>query len=197
MAGNPDNANIWANGDVYIGDEEAETPMDSEKKTPNGEDFGSDWDLGGLLDGSEGFTESISLDSNDFFAWGGVFLGSTKQHLKITRTFTAYEDNETIMSLRYPGSDLEYDDKTGGYAGSLMIDDLQKRFKIGFQTRTGSNIKRVVTRLYAQIEEWGDSTENEEGVATFPFTVAIFPEINDDGVPVFWDVYKGPRAASS
>lgn len=190
MAGDPSNANVWANGDVYIGGTDAVTPVDATSTLPTGAAFGADWDLVGLLDGSEGFTETIDLDSNDFFAWGGILVASTKQHLKVTRTFTAFEENETVMGLWYPDSTLTFDETTGGYAGSLAIGDLQKKFKIGFQTVTGSEMLRVTTAAYAQIESRGDRQQNEEGLATFPFTVAIYPKLVGN-IPVFWDVYKG------
>lgn len=190
MAGDPNNAAVWANADVYIGGLDAINPTD-------GADFGADWDAVGLLSGDDGFTESMSVDSNDFFAWGGILIATTRQHFKLTRQFTAYEDNETVMDLVYPGSDLTFDG-SGGYSGALAVPDLNAKFKIAFQTQNGDQIKRVISRNYAQVEERGDSQESESSLASRPLTVAIYPGLDTtSGKYVLFDTYKGAAAPAA
>jgi hypothetical protein len=190
MSGDPSNAGVWANGDVYIGALGATTPgMDASSPKPDGSDFSSDWDLVGLLDGGDGFTESMSNDSDDHFAWGGILVATTRQHFKETYQFTALEDNETVMDLVYPGSDLSFDGDGPGYSGQIKVPDLQAKFKVAFQTRTGGQIWRVVSRNYAQIDERGDAKKGEEDLQSRQLTVAIYPD--DDGV--LFDTFKGDR----
>ena len=73
MAGDPSNARLWADADVYVSfDTEAANPADVD--TP----FGGDWDLVGLLDGDDGFTESRDEDVEDLFAWGGILVRTAR-----------------------------------------------------------------------------------------------------------------------
>lgn len=183
MTGNPDNAAVWAGADVYVGALTATEPT-------GGADFGAEWDAVGLLNGDDGFTESMETETNDFYAWGGILIATTRRNFKLTRQFTAYEDNETVYGLVYPGSELTFDG-SGGYEGDLKTPNLQHMFKIGFQTNTGDTIKRVISRNYAQVDERGDSTESESDLASRQLTVAIYP---DSGGTLF-GTYKGPVAA--
>jgi len=185
MAGDPGNATVWANADVFIGDLASVNPAD-------GVDFGADWDAVGLLSGDDGFSESMANDSNDFFAWGGILIATTRTNFKLTRQFTAYEDNETVMDLVYPGSDLTFDGD-GGYTGALGVPDLTAKFKIGFRTQTGDQVKTVISRRYAQVEERGDSQESETSLAMRQLTVSIYPGLDETtGKYVLFDTYKGP-----
>lgn len=181
MAGDPANAAVWANADVYIGALTAVIPT-------GGADFAVDWDAVGLLNGDDGFTEKMAMDTNDFFAWGGILVATTRKNFKLTRDFTAYEDNATVMDLVYPGNTIVFDDTTGGYSGDLVVPDLAAKFKIGFQTKSGDTIKRVVSKNYAQIDERGDSKEGESDLASRQLTVAIYPDENG----VLFSTYKGP-----
>jgi hypothetical protein len=193
MSGDPSNAHVWAGADVYIGPVDATTPgMDGSTAAPDGSDFSSDWDMVGLLAGDDGFTESAAMDTNDFFAWGGILIATSRQHFKLTRQFTAYEDNETVFDLAYPGSDLTFSDG-GSYAGQIKVPELQKKFKIGFQTESSDKIKRVVSKNYAQIDERGDVKESESDLASRMFTVAIYPD--EDGV--LFDTFYGAKSSSS
>lgn len=178
MAGDPKNAAVWANADVYIGALDAVDPLD-------GAEFGATWDAVGLLNGDDGFTEKMASESNDFYAWGGILVATTRKNFKLTRDFTAYEDNETVMGLVYPGSDLTF--TADGYSGDLAVPDLGHSFKIGFETRQGNKVKRVITKNYAQIEERGDSKEGESDLAARPLTVAIYPDA--DGL--LFSTFKG------
>jgi hypothetical protein len=178
MAGDPNNAAVWANADVYVGALDAVNPT-------AGADFGGTWDLVGLLDGEAGFTENMSQESTDHFAWGGILVATTRKNFKLTRSFTALEDNETVMDLVYPGNTLVFD--ADGYAGDLLVPDMGTQFKIAFQTRTGDTIKRVISKNYAQIDERGESSEGEDNLASRPITVAIYPDENG----VLFETFKG------
>lgn len=187
MAGDPTNAAVWANADVYIGALDAAIPAP-------GAPFGADWDAVGLLNGDDGFTESMGMDTTDFNAWGAGIIFTTRKNLKVTRQFTAYEDNETVFDLWYPGHDVTFDnDGSGGYSGDIYVPDLQAKFKIAFETRSGDVIKRVISANYAQVDDRGDNKEGESDLASRPFTVIIYPAAADvDGKFKLFSTYRGP-----
>src|SRR5690606_23745136 len=91
MAGNPQNAALWADADVYVAflaDVASPTvPADADTA------FGVDWDLIGLLDGDAGFVESREKDETDHFAWGGILVKTGRRNYKEQHTFTALEWN--------------------------------------------------------------------------------------------------------
>lgn len=181
MAGNPNAAAVWAGADVYIGDLTAVNPV-------AGAAYSADWDKVGLLNGDDGFSEKISVDSSDFYAWGGILVATTRRNFKLTRDFTAYEDNATMYDLWYPGNTLTW---TGDdFEGDIVVPDLQHKFKIAFQTETGSTIKRVTCANYAQLDDRGDSKEGENDLASRQATVVIYP----DATGKLFHTYKGAAA---
>jgi hypothetical protein len=188
MSGDVDNVAVWAEADVLLGPLAAINPI-------AGADFaltGTDpWGFAGILDGSAGFTESQSVSSTDHTGWGVGVVATTRKDLSITRTFTALEDNEETLRLRYNTDGIVFVE--GGYSGDLAGRDLQDKFKIAFEVRSGDVIKRVISKNYAQIETLGDVSEGEDSLARLPVTVKIYPEIVD-GVPVYWETYKGAAA---
>lgn len=166
MAGDPSNARLWADADVYVSfDTEAANPADVD--TP----FGGDWDLVGLLDGDDGFTESRDEDVEDLFAWGGILVRTARKNFKLTRTFTALEDNETTYRLRWPGST---DDTIVVPSGAQV-----ERVRIAFETVDGTITHRLISTYQAEITVDGDINENETELSKIPFLVTVFP--NDDG----------------
>lgn len=182
MAGNPANAGSWARADVFIGPLTAVTPT-------AGDDFSSDWDYVGLLDGGAGFGQERNSESNDNFAWGGILVETTDKNYKETHSFTALEDNETVLKLVNPGSSLTFPGTgTTAYSGTLKVPRKEK-FKIAFQTERGLIIRRRVSKNYAMLEGYPSVTENEDDLASYGITVAIFPDANEE----LWDTYKGQK----
>jgi hypothetical protein len=167
MAGNPDQANIWADANVYVAfDLDATDPADAD--TP----FGGDWDLVGLLDGEEGFTEARDEDTEDHYAWGGVLIRTSRRNFKLTRSFTALETNEVTDRLRWPGSS----------ATQILVPSGNRieRVKVAFEMEDGDEIRRLISAYQAEITVDGDVNENEQDIASVPFMVTVFPD--DDGV---------------
>lgn len=188
MSGDVSNVAVWAGADVLIGDIAATIPTSGAAFTLNaagGTPVTGQWDFAGVLDGSNGFTEAQSNDSTDFEGWGLGVIATARKNLSITRTFTALEDNAVTRSLRYTTSGLTV---TGsGYEGDLGGRDLQRKFKIAFQLATGTTIKRLISKNYAQVESIADVSEGENALATTQVTVKIYP----DSTGVFWHAYKG------
>ena len=160
MAGDAENTHLWADADVYVSfDLEAAEPADAD--TP----FGGDWELIGLLDGEEGFVEAREEEQSDHYAWGGILFKTSRRNFKLTRTFTAFEDNETTRRLRWPGS-----------AGNEIRVPRAERVLIAFETREGDVTRRVISAYQAEVVINGDVTENEVDPAALPFIATIYPD---------------------
>lgn len=163
MAGNPSNATVWPDADVYVAPLGATNPADVD--TP----FGVAWSLVGLLDGDAGFTQSREEERNDRFAWGGILVRTTRRNFKLTQTFTALEDNDTTRSLIWPGS-------TGG---NLVV-PRPERIKIAFETREGDTVRRRISAYQAEVEINGDITDSEAEITRYELMATIFPDA--DGI---------------
>lgn len=159
MAGDPLNANLWTDADVYVSTN-LSAALPANASTP----FGVDWDLVGLLDGDEGFPESRDEDTDDKFAWGGMLVRTSRNHFKLTKSFTALEDNDTTYSLLWPGS-----------TATKIVVPRPARVKVAFETREGDKVRRLITTLYAEISLDGDHGENETDLESMAFTATIFP----------------------
>ncbi len=166
MSGEPDNASIWNDADVYIGDVTAVLPADID--TP----FDGTWDLVGLLDGDAGFEEDRSWDSSDFFAWGNLLIRTSRKNFVLTRKFTALEENAVTTGLVWPGS----------VSGERAVPRANHRFKAAFETTDDgvNKKKRVVTRKHAEVEEVGTIKDSESDLTKLEITVKIYPDA--DGI---------------
>jgi hypothetical protein len=159
MSGDPTNANLWTDADVYVSwNLNATLPADAE--TP----FGVDWKLVGLLDGDEGFPESRDEDTDDKFAWGGVLVKTSRQHFKLTKSFTALEDNETTRKLVWPGS-----------TSTRIKVPRPERVLVAFETREGEKVRRLITSQYAECSLDGDHGENETDLESATIAATIYP----------------------
>lgn len=164
MAGDPTKANLWTDADVYVSwDLSAQLPADA--NTP----FGPEWDQIGLLDGDEGFPESRDEDTDDKFAWGGILVKTSRNHFKLTKAFTALEDNEPVRKLVWPGST----------ATKIKVPK-PERVALAFETREGDKVRRLKTSLYAECALDGDHGENETDLESATILATIFPTADGD-----------------
>jgi len=171
MAGNAKNTALWTGADVYIAPEGTAGPTDVATA------WGADWDLVGLLDGDEGFTETRDEETGEHYAWGGLLIKKTKSQHKRTFKFVALEDNAVTFGLVNPGSTRTAEN--GVITSSVVVPVAGHRFAIGFELRDGSKVKRRYG-ISAEVEEVGDITENETDPVVFEITVVLFPD--EDGV---------------
>lgn len=189
MSGDTDNVAVWSEADVLLGSLTATNPTAGAAFTLNdGDTVTTEWDFAGILDGSAGFSESQTNDSTDFPGWGVGTVATSRKNLTITRTFTVLEDNPITLGLRYDTTGLTVN--ASGYTGTLAGRDLNGKFKVAFEVRTGTTIKRLISKNYAQVDSIGDTTEGEDNIASFPVTVKIYPDANGE----FWVTYKGAAA---
>ncbi|MFF5451880.1 Ig-like domain-containing protein [Streptomyces sp. NPDC012950] len=164
MAGDPTQANLWTDADVYVSFNLA-AALPADVNAP----FGPDWQLVGLLDGDEGFSESRDEDTDDKYAWGGLLVKTARNHFKLTKSFTALEDNATVRRLVWPGS-----------TDTLIKVPKPERVLIAFEVREGEKKRRVITALYAECNLDGDRGENETDLESATIAATIFPR--SDGV---------------
>ena len=66
-------------------------------------------------------------------------------------TFTALEENETVISLVYDTSGMTFDDVAGTYVGDLKVRDNTTRVLVAFVTKSGGTERRLVSKNYATI----------------------------------------------
>ncbi|MFF9568501.1 Ig-like domain-containing protein [Streptomyces sp. NPDC014685] len=159
MSGDPTKANLWTDADVYVSfNLGAALPADVSAP------FGSDWHLVGLLDGDEGFPESRDEDTDDKFAWGGILVRTSRQHFKLTKSFTALEDNATVRQLVWPGS-----------TETRIKVPKPARVLVAFETREGAKTRRLITSQYAECSLDGDRGENETDLESATIAATIFP----------------------
>lgn len=164
MGGNTDNAAIWPDADVYVAFD-----LDEPNPADETEDFGAGWDLLGLLDGGQGFVESRNEDVTEHYAWGGILVRTARKNFRLTRQFTALENNTATRRLAWPGS----------AAGERKVPRLEK-VKVAFEIREGDKVARVITRNYAEITVNADIVDKEDDLTKYPFLVTVYPDA--DGV---------------
>lgn len=174
MSGDPSNANLWEDANVYIAfdPDTAVIPADADTA------FDNTWDLVGLLDGDQGFTTARSEDITEKYAWGRRLIKTSRRNFKESKSFTAYEYNEAVQALLYPGSDP----LTAGER-ELLVPTVQ-RVKIAFETIENDVVRRMISYYEAEVALNGDLNENEADVTGYPFLATIFP--GGDDVNILW-----------
>ncbi|MEU3447252.1 Ig-like domain-containing protein [Streptomyces thermolilacinus] len=164
MSGDPTKANLWTDADVYVSfDLSATFPADINAP------FGPQWELVGLLDGDEGFPEGREEDTDDKYAWGGILVKTSRTHFKLTKSFTALEDNATVRRLVWPGST----------ATKIKVPRPEKVL-VAFEVREGEKKRRLITSQYAECNLDGDRGENETDLESATIAATIFPTSDGD-----------------
>lgn len=170
MSGDSTNAQIWADADVRVDFTRAAAhPADGTTAYAVG------WNLVGLLDGAEGFTESRDEETSEHYAWGGVLVRKTRSKHKRTIKFVAMEDNDFVFRLVNPGS------TRGTEALGIRTDVIKvpkyEDFSISFETKDGAVVRRRTVER-ATIEEIDEIKVSEEEPTVYAITVVIYPETN-------------------
>ncbi|MFJ9443249.1 Ig-like domain-containing protein [Kitasatospora sp. NPDC101235] len=162
MSGTTTNARLWTDADVWVA-ASLTTPNPTDANTP----FGAGWTMVGLLDGDDGMPESRDEDTSDYYAWGGILVRSSRKNFKLSKSFSALEDNATTRGLLWPGS-----------TSTQIVVPKPKPTKIAFETRDAATgiTRRVITRNYAIITLDGDRDENETDLMKSTFACVIYPD---------------------
>jgi hypothetical protein len=174
MSGNPDNASVWDEGDVLVLFDPPSTAEAISALMPASidADFGEDWVLAGLLDGSAGFADTTDEPVTKHRAWGAGVIKESRKGAEVNVTFTAIEDNETTERLGRP--------------------NLRESVLIAFVTTEDGVEKRKIARKPAKVRRNGAQTDNEDALSMKPFTASIFPDTSVDPADddPFWLVQK-------
>jgi hypothetical protein len=179
VAGDPSNASIWVDADVYTGATDAVDPATVDDA------FGIDWDLVGLLDGEAGFVKGREEEVEDHYAWGGILVRTSRRNFKQTVTFTALEDNAVTRDLVWPDSE----------PGELVV-PRPKRIKIAFETREGDKVHRLISAYQAEVTVNGDITDSESDLTRYELLATIFPLV-ETGEPSVLFVEQASVVVSS
>lgn len=167
MAGDPTNVKIWEDADVRIlKPVSIVEPATLTSLTPA--DIDAPWDplwlLVGLLDGSDGFGESREWTESEHMAWGYGLVKVSSRNFKLTRKFTALEENTAVEYLYSPGDT----------AGKVIVAKPALVY-IGFETTDDLGGKeRLISTMPARVTA-PESNRNEENLASKAFTVNIYP----------------------
>ena len=178
MADDITNASIWANAAVYVATDLA-APLPATPSTP----FSAAWTLVGLLDGGDGFETNWEEEKKDHFAWGGALVRTTRKNGKMTKKFTALENNVTTRSLIWPGS-----------SASQIVKPIPAKVKLAFETTEGGKVERYVTRNYAEVAVDGGIKDNEDDLTKYGLVATIFPDTS--ALPVYFDRQAAPTITS-
>lgn len=175
MGGQPANVDVWDSADVWIhravkGDG-APWTLDEIKPSSIDQAFdeivGAEWELVGLLNGEDGFAETVEFDESSYNAWGYGEIKKSFRNRRLQRVFTALERNAVTEYLESPGDTDEY-----------VTDAKPARVFIAFETRTDDGkTKRRITTVPATVMS-GGRTDNEQDMASVEYTCSIFPDSN-------------------
>jgi hypothetical protein len=114
--------------------------------------------------GDDGVTENPSRDTTDITAWGGDVVRTVQTKFALEISFEMVETNTTSLALYY-GAD---------YATGVTGEPLPHKSMI-IDWQDGIKMRR---NYYAdvQIKETGERKLNSNGVASFPVTIACYPD---------------------
>ena len=148
------------------------------------------WTFVGLLDGGQGFEDGVEVEETQHSAWGYGTIFTTYKDQVTTKTFTALEENSTVLGLVHDVSAMTFDDEAGTYQGTLKVRDHTEQLRIAFVTTSGTKEKRLISKSYATVAPTAAGTDSEESIGSKGFTATIYP----NGSNELWYTYKGASA---
>lgn len=162
MAQNPQNANVFDDGEFYVLSDTYVGAIDAVIPQP-GEVPGPEWLDGGLLS-TDGFAFTPGMEKTFHDGWNAPrFRGKTsKGTLEVS--VTCLEQNALTKRIAY-GKDDGYVSLPTGYEQYVM-----------FITRDGDNEEIEVSTRPALITVSGAWTKSESGIRSFPLTVDLSPD---------------------
>jgi len=173
MAGDATNVDLWQDADVYVADLESTAPTDVVTA------LDAAFDLVGLLDGDEGFTETREEESEERYAWGSLLVKKTRGKHKRTIKFVALEDNDTTFAIANPGSTRSGTSGIGTVQTSEVSVPSYVEKMVVLETREGEKLRRRIVER-CDIEMTGEVKDSESAVTVYEFTITVLPD--DNGV---------------
>jgi hypothetical protein len=170
MAGNVDNPRLWTGADLWVapkGTTEGVSDLSIALTTP--------WVAVGLLS-EDGASEARDEDSNDFYAWGGKLIRTTRSKHKRTITVTALEDSDLVFKLVNPGSTSAT--ATGTNTRTVKIPSSSDHRAFCLELFDGSVHKRRVIPN-GEVTEVGEISLSESDLTAYELTITIYPGADD------------------
>lgn len=182
--GEVENTRSWSNANVWVAFRDEVSGEFPPLPATINDDMPAGWEMVGLLDGDQGFTESTTETTTDTFAWGSILVASRKSDQRDTKTFTAYETNELTDRLR------SIEETPDGMHTQFRRP--AEAAKVCFEKIDGAKnvAERQFTANYAEIAINGDRAETETNPQVHPFIATVFPGTD-------LALYKIQRAAVS
>lgn len=161
MSRDPGNVNIWQDARIWTATGSGARPaLPTDASTPVDED---DWFELGILDGDAGIGEERSSDETEHFGWGIGLIKIGNKNFKLSRTFSALEDNDTTRGILWPGST----------ATALYMPKPVYRY-LGFETVSDLGVtERLWTVKPARLSVPGNN-RNESDITKLEITANIF-----------------------
>lgn len=191
--GDPTNAPVWAEADVFLGSLTATIPTHPAAYTLNETSGGTSgvttqWDYVGMLDDDNPFDAGAeTIDKTDHSAFGFGVYATTYKNQKEVLTFTALETTLITLGLLYDVTGLT--DTSGTLAGTLKRRDPSKTFRIAFEAKSGTTkMERRTSKNYAYIDDISRAMTN--GKKLYTVTCVIVPTSSDE----LFDYYSGPQS---
>lgn len=158
MAGDPNNANVWGEGDVLVLFDPPTDQVEIEATLPASvdDDFSGDWEYVGYLDGATGHDESMTSTTTDHSVWGGGVIRTSEKDEKLMRAFVARETNDVVERLARVGN--------------------RERVLIAFVVRDGDVETRHISRRPARVMRNGNVQRNEDALTGYPLQATLYPD---------------------
>ena len=171
MAGNADGARLWTGADFYTGAVGTDLPVtlaDSMSTV-------TDWKPVGLMS-EDGISESRDEDTQDFYAWGGKLIRTTRSKHKRSFKVTCLEDNAVVFSL-VNGTGSTFTTAAGVNTRTVKI---PKSEKLAFclELRDGDVTRRRLIPT-GEITEVGEVSLGESEIQAYELTITVYPQDDD------------------
>ncbi|MGO4630495.1 hypothetical protein AB4225_06060 [Streptomyces sp. 2RAF24] len=180
MAGDTDNPRLWQGADLYA------APVGTTAPTDITTALAAAWLPVGLLS-EDGASESRDQDTNDFYAWGGVLVRTTKSKHKRQIKVTCLEDNLVVFGLVNPGSTAT---TTGGVTTrTVKVPKADPRAFV-LELRDGDVTQRRAIPK-GEVESVGEVALSDSALTAYELTITIYPAA--DGT-LYLDITDDPQA---
>ncbi|MCW7984089.1 hypothetical protein XF35_01780 [Streptomyces platensis subsp. clarensis] len=182
MAGDIANPRLWTGADLWTAAIASTLPeFDAAMTTVPA------WKAVGLLS-EDGASESRDEDTNDFYAWGGRLIRTTRSKHKRSIKVTCLEDNLVVFGLTSPGSTVATAE--GVNTRTVKVPKSEKRaFVLEMVDGTIKRRRHIPT---GEVTEVGEVTLGESDLQAFELTITIYPAADDT---LYLDYDNDPQGA--
>ena len=182
--GDTSNPRIWEGATIYV------APVGTARPTDVTTAWSGTWKDVGVLHDETGMIESSSETTNDYYAWGGILVRTTRSKEKRTIKFAMLEDTAVVFGLVNPGSVTWT--SGGTTVRTVKVRNTDKR-AFGIETTDGSTVRRRVIPS-GEVIEVADISHGEDKMTMYEVTVSVYPDAH--GV-LWYDLSNDDQVESS